>query len=660
MEPEVQPTASLSPESAMAGDDDGDYYPNPPTPDSLMGYTENMSATYVSSGNPCLDFFFHVVPDTPRESLEQRLSLAWDHDPLTTLKLICNLRGVRGTGKSDKENFYAAALWLHANHPKTLACNIGAFARFGYFKDLPEILYRLIEGVDVRRERKEAWKNCKKGKGDSRKLYFLAKKKKKEEDPKLAEEKRLLRARVPREKRIEANSIKVKLEMEKARELRNSKTLEMAKRASHRYDHDTNYRFLHDQISALFAELLTLDLQALNSQFENPRTSKTISLAAKWCPSVDSSYDRGILLCTSIAKLMFPRDSLSDYRNLSEDDYVCRVRNRLRKDVLVPLHKFLKLPEVYMSAKEWGSVDYNRVASIAMRNYTDIFLHRDNKRFREYLTDVQAGNVKIAAGALLPHEIIEKSSKGSSGAQIVSELQWNRMVDDLLKKGQLTNCIAVSDVSGSMYGTPMEVAVALGLLVSELSEEPWKGHVITFSESPELHLIKAGSLRSKTEFIRRMGAGFNTDFQKVFDKILEMAVKENVSEDNMLKRVFVFSDMEFDAASTNPWETDYMVIQRKFREKGYEKVPEIVFWNLRESSATPVKAAENGVALVSGFSKNLLTLFLEKGGAIDPEEASSLGNGEAKEEPAKEEMNPEATMEAAICGDLYQQVVVYD
>ncbi|MCI39793.1 plant/T31B5-30 protein, partial [Trifolium medium] len=66
-----------------------------------MGLTENMSPTFLSTGNPCLDFFFHVVPNTPSETLVERLQLAWSQNPLTTLKLVCNLRGVRGTGKSD-------------------------------------------------------------------------------------------------------------------------------------------------------------------------------------------------------------------------------------------------------------------------------------------------------------------------------------------------------------------------------------------------------------------------------------------------------------------------------------------------------------------------------------------------------------------------------
>ncbi|CAI9088260.1 OLC1v1022546C1 [Oldenlandia corymbosa var. corymbosa] len=38
---------------------------------SRMGFTENRSPTLLSSGDPCLDFFFHVVPDTPRETLIQ-------------------------------------------------------------------------------------------------------------------------------------------------------------------------------------------------------------------------------------------------------------------------------------------------------------------------------------------------------------------------------------------------------------------------------------------------------------------------------------------------------------------------------------------------------------------------------------------------------------
>ncbi|PQQ15521.1 uncharacterized protein Pyn_28914 [Prunus yedoensis var. nudiflora] len=128
-----------------------------------------------SYGNPCLDFFFHVlVPNVEAEDdsdkpptsssykyLKQLLPLAWSHNPLTTLKLICNLRDCSNDlGKSDEEAFYAAAFWLHQNHPKTLACNVASIAaEFSQsvvlMHDLVEILYRLLQGQDVRRRRKK-------------------------------------------------------------------------------------------------------------------------------------------------------------------------------------------------------------------------------------------------------------------------------------------------------------------------------------------------------------------------------------------------------------------------------------------------------------------------------------------------------------------------
>ena len=106
--------------------------------------------------------------------------------PVTTLKLICNLRGVRGTGKSDKYRFYTAALWLHKHHPKTLALNARTFADFGYFKDLLEILYLILEGESARENAKREWEQRKIAKGIGRgmrgrgrstgRMHFLARK----------------------------------------------------------------------------------------------------------------------------------------------------------------------------------------------------------------------------------------------------------------------------------------------------------------------------------------------------------------------------------------------------------------------------------------------------------------------------------------------------
>jgi hypothetical protein len=128
-----------------------------PTPAPKKARTENNSPMFVSSGDPSLDFFFHVVPGTPAASVASLLATAWSAEPATALRLACNLRGVRGTGKSDREGFYAAALWMHGCHPATLALNAGPVAAFGYLKDLPEILHRTIHGgVSTRTPGKKA------------------------------------------------------------------------------------------------------------------------------------------------------------------------------------------------------------------------------------------------------------------------------------------------------------------------------------------------------------------------------------------------------------------------------------------------------------------------------------------------------------------------
>ncbi|KAL7246114.1 hypothetical protein ACSBR2_001280 [Camellia fascicularis] len=70
------------------------------------------------------------------------------------------------------------------------------------------------------------------------------------------------------------------------------------------------------------------------------------------------------------------------------------------------------------------------------------------------------------------------------------------MVDDISNKEKSKNYLAVCDVSSSMEASQWRV-VALGVLVSEPSEEPWKGKLITFSENPKLQMVEGDNLISK-------------------------------------------------------------------------------------------------------------------------------------------------------------------
>uniref|UniRef100_A0A803KSW2 Plant/T31B5-30 protein n=1 Tax=Chenopodium quinoa TaxID=63459 RepID=A0A803KSW2_CHEQI len=471
-----------------------------------------------------------------------------------------------------------------------------------------------------------------------------------------------------KEDRIRKNLERGEEEKKAARVLRKEREAAKAKKALARYKKDPDFRVLHDQVAEVFAKFLRSDVEFLKLGDVNK-----ISLASKWCPNIDSSYDKATLICESIARRVFPKAEYSEYEGVEDAHYAYRVRDRLKKEVLVPLHKALELPEVYIGFNQWRTLPDNRVPSIVMNTYKDLFLKHDPKRFLKYLEDVKKGDSTIAAGALLPHEII--SSLGDGGSS-VAELQWKRMVEDLMKLGKLKDCVAVCDVSGSMEGNLMEVCVAIGLLISELSEDPWKGKVITFTAKPKLHIIEGDELVSKVMFTTNMERGLNTNFQKVFDQILKVAVdirsvrirwySRDYSSDSRYSREFssdssysrdYSSDSSYsldygkrrrgwkereerraEKCRRKGWETDYEAIKRKFREKGFGKVPEIVFWNLRPSEATPVTATQEGVVLLSGFSKNLMKLFFERDGIFTPLEA----------------------MELAIAGEEYKELIVYD
>ena len=69
------------------------------------------------------------------------------------------------------------------------------------------------------------------------------------------------------------------------------------------------------------------------------------------------------------------------------------------------------------------------------------------------------------------------------------------------KSGDLGKCIAISDVSGSMAGIPMQVSIALGLVISELAHPAFRNYLLTFSEYPEWHKVVGETYYDKLQSI---------------------------------------------------------------------------------------------------------------------------------------------------------------
>lgn len=65
-------------------------------------------------------------------------------------------------------------------------------------------------------------------------------------------------------------------------------------------------------------------------------------------------------------------------------------------------------------------------------------------------------------------------------------------------------------------------------------------------------MIGLNNIMEKVDHVETMNWGTNTIFQKVFDIVLKVSKRTKLRGDQMLKRIFLFSDMEFDKASANP------------------------------------------------------------------------------------------------------------
>jgi uncharacterized protein with von Willebrand factor type A (vWA) domain len=105
------------------------------------------------------------------------------------------------------------------------------------------------------------------------------------------------------------------------------------------------------------------------------------------------------------------------------------------------------------------------------------------------------------------------------------------------------------DVSASMSGTPMEVAIALGILTSEVTHPVFCDRVLTFSEDPQWHdLSKETTFVQKVQSLQRADWYLSTDFVKDMQKIAELVKNERL-EQHDIPDLLVISDMQFDEAA---------------------------------------------------------------------------------------------------------------
>lgn len=351
-------------------------------------------------------------------------------------------------------------------------------------------------------------------------------------------------------------------------------------------------------------------LSIVRSQLENDLASlgdgKSVSLLAKWLPSVNATSDETKKLGKRVARALGMTDA--GYRK-----------------TLSALRAKIRIIENDLRTKNY-TFDYEKQPSRALFKYRQAFRRNDLERYNAFLKAASKGEKKLHADNVAPYELVEPYLREQSDNSFMKDVTpeeaetlnatWASMPDF----GGDENALAVIDTSGSMYWSasplPAAVALSLGLYFAERNKGAFRNTFIEFSDRPQLIEIKGDTFADRLRYVASFNEIASTDLESVFALILSAAVRNSVSQAELPAKLVVISDMEFNSCVENADETVFNSARAAFAEHGY-KLPEVVFWNVASRNRQlPVKQNEQGVALVSGVTPRLFGMIA--GGGLSP------------------------------------------
>ena len=350
-----------------------------------------------------------------------------------------------------------------------------------------------------------------------------------------------------------------------------------------------------DDLMVLFGTPLEKDmLEYIKTQLYNDleamKNGTEVSLLGKWLPSVNASNTETKYLAKKIARF------------LGFDDA------KYRK-TLVKLRAHIRIIENNLRTKDY-TFDYEKQPSKALFKYRNAFIRNDDERYNAFLDRVKTGEARLNTKTLTPYEIITPFFKRnvSDEERAAINASWNSLEDFTSDE----NALAVIDGSGSMYDAldpiPATVALSLGIYFAERNRGAFKNHFITFSQNPQLVEIKGEDILDKVRYCHDYNECANTNIQRVFELILNTAKNNNVPNDELPKRLYIISDMEFDYCTDDASVTNFEYAKKLFENSGYT-LPELVFWNVASRSRQqPVTKNEQGVLLVSGCTPRIFSM----------------------------------------------------
>ena len=329
---------------------------------------------------------------------------------------------------------------------------------------------------------------------------------------------------------------------------------------------------------------------------------REVTLLAKWLPSVNASSPETVRQAKHLAKEL----------GISEADY---------RKILTKLRARIRIIENSLREKDY-TFEYEKQPSKALFKYRKAFLRNDGKRYQQFLDRARKNPSVLHTSTLTPYDIIAPFVSPHGFHALPEEEResidatWNAQEDFTGDE----NALVVVDGSASMYGgqgkpVPAAVAQSLGIYFAERNRGAFHNHFITFGREPKLVEIKGKDIAEKLQYTMSFDDWSNTDLQKVFDLILRTAVRNNLPQEDLPKKLYIISDMEFDCCE-NAGLTNFETAKLKYERAGY-RLPEVVFWNVQSRNRQqPVAKNEQGVALVSGCSPQIFRML--KNGLLDP------------------------------------------
>lgn len=359
----------------------------------------------------------------------------------------------------------------------------------------------------------------------------------------------------------------------------------------------------------IIKEQLTLDM-----------TCKTPSLCAKWVKSENASSHE-------------TRRLANKTRQALEMDH-----KHYRK-MLSILRARINVLERLMSAGKWEEIEFDKIPSKAGLIYKNAFARRDiiKEKYAKFAKDT---TTKVNAAALYPYEVVEKAINNSrydydNTDRAMINKYWDNLTDYF--NGATFNAIAMVDTSGSMIGTPMNVAISLGLYCAERMKGPFHNHYISFSSRPQLIECEGYDFVDKVKRIYSTNLCENTNIEAAFDMLLNTAIRNHLPQSEMPQNVIIISDMEFDAATwdnTMGWfyssnrrhngssmnsanaETVMEGVARKWAQHNY-LCPKVIYWNVNARNDNIPALGINRISYVSGFSPSIFESILSGKDGID-------------------------------------------